>query len=153
MDAGRLAAIEAIRQLKARYFRLMDAKQWDEWRDVFTDDLRMWATDDSGIEEPTEGRDVFVEATSSFLRAAISVHHGHMSEITVDGDTASGVWSMEDHLWWPPGEGPGHLWGTGWYEETYRRGDDGEWRIATMRLRRIRIEIDGEVTFPAGAGS
>ena len=25
-----------------------------------------------------------------------------MPEITVDGDTASGVWAMEDHLFWPP---------------------------------------------------
>ncbi|MBW8754754.1 MAG: nuclear transport factor 2 family protein, partial [Sphingomonadales bacterium] len=31
----RLEAIEAIRSLKARYFRLMDTKQWDELRGVF----------------------------------------------------------------------------------------------------------------------
>lgn len=31
-----MADIEAIRQLKARYFRLMDQKRWDELRDVFT---------------------------------------------------------------------------------------------------------------------
>ena len=31
-----LLAIEQIRQLKARYFRLLDTKQWDEWGEVFT---------------------------------------------------------------------------------------------------------------------
>ena len=30
--------IEAIRQLKARYFRFVDTKQWDRWGDLFTED-------------------------------------------------------------------------------------------------------------------
>jgi hypothetical protein len=36
----RLEAIEAIRSLKARYFRLMDTKQWDGLRSVFATDSR-----------------------------------------------------------------------------------------------------------------
>ena len=151
MDAGSLADIEAVRQLKARYFRLMDTKRWDEWRDVFTDDLLVWVPDDSGVEDPTVGRDAFVEGTRAFIEAVTTIHHGHMSEVRVDGDTATGITAMEDHLWWPPGGPMAHMWGTGWYEETYRRGDDGEWRIATMRLRRIRIEVDGDVVFPRGS--
>ncbi len=31
----RLVDIEAIKQLKARYFRLLDTKRWDEWGQVF----------------------------------------------------------------------------------------------------------------------
>ena len=31
--------VEAIKQLKARYFRAMDTKDWDAMRDVFTDDV------------------------------------------------------------------------------------------------------------------
>src|ERR1700733_6454504 len=38
-DAGRLVHVENIKQLKARYFRFVDSKQWDALRDVFTDDL------------------------------------------------------------------------------------------------------------------
>jgi 3-phenylpropionate/cinnamic acid dioxygenase small subunit len=30
---------EAIRELKARYFRLMDTKDWDGWKELFTLDL------------------------------------------------------------------------------------------------------------------
>lgn len=149
MDASQLDDIEAIRRLKARYFRLMDSKQWDDWRDVFTEDVEVWAPADTGNDEPTKGRDTFISATRAFIEYVVTMHHGHMSEIDVDGDSATGLWSMEDHLWWPPDAGMGHLWGTGWYEETYRRGDDGRWRIASMRLRRIRIEIDGAVTYPA----
>ncbi len=149
MDAAVLSDVEAIRQLKARYFRLLDSKRWDEWRDVFTDDVSTWTPDDTGAEEPMIGRDPFVDGLKAILHDVITVHHGHMSEIDVDGDTAAGVWSMEDDLWWPPDSGIGHLRGAGWYEERYRRCDDGEWRISSMRLRRIRIEIDGAVIFPS----
>ena len=36
-----LQDIEAIKQLKARYFRTLDTKAWDDFADVFTDDVRI----------------------------------------------------------------------------------------------------------------
>ena len=48
----RLEAIEAIRALKARYFRLIDTKQWDALRGVFTADLRIVTPE--GILEPED---------------------------------------------------------------------------------------------------
>lgn len=145
-----LVDIEAIRQLKARYFRLMDQKRWEEWRDVFTEDVEIRTPDDTGDPTPIVGRDTFVDGLITLIGEVRTVHHGHMSEIAVDDDTATGVWSMEDHLWWPPEFGLGHMWGTGWYEETYRRGGDGVWRIATLYLRRIRVEAENGQLFPRG---
>jgi len=143
-----LADIEAIRQLKARYFRLMDQKQWDVWKDVFIEDVEITTPDDTGDPNPIVGRDEIVDGLRAMIDAVPTIHHGHMSEIAVDGDLATGVWSMEDHLFWPPESGLGYMWGTGWYEETYRRGDDGRWRIATLHLRRIRVEAAGTQIFP-----
>jgi len=37
--AEQLVELEAIKQLKARYFRLMDTKQWLPFSQVFTDDV------------------------------------------------------------------------------------------------------------------
>ena len=147
-----LADVEAIRQLKARYFRLMDQKQWDAWKDVFAADVEIRTPDDTGDATPIIGRDTFVDGLRTMIESVPTVHHGHMAEISVDGDTATGIWSMEDHLWWPPESGLGHMWGTGWYEETYRREADGTWRIATLYLRRIRVEANGSQIFPR-AGS
>ncbi|CAB4836986.1 MAG: hypothetical protein F2754_17095 [Actinobacteria bacterium] len=49
MTDTRLADIEEIRQLKARYFRLTDQKRWDEWLDVFVEDVRIdWPPDKGG---------------------------------------------------------------------------------------------------------
>ena len=148
LNAEQLADIEAIRHLKARYFRLMDQKRWNELRDVFTADVEVRTPDDTGDETPIIGNDAFVDMLVSMIGEVTTVHHGHMGEISVDGDEASGVWSMEDHLWWPPQYGLGHMWGTGWYEESYRRGEDGEWRIASMYLRRIRVESESKQLFP-----
>ena len=34
-----LEEIEQVKQVKARYFSLMDQKRWDEWNAVFTADV------------------------------------------------------------------------------------------------------------------
>jgi ketosteroid isomerase-like protein len=147
MTPDDLVEIEQIRQLKARYFHLLDRKQWDAWEQVFCDDVRV---DTSHEGSPLlHGRKAFREFLEPILASVLTVHHGHASEITLSGpDTASGVWSMEDHLWWPAEQGGRHLWGTGFYFEQYRKGADGSWRIRELILRRTRTEVDGRQTFP-----
>jgi ketosteroid isomerase-like protein len=144
VDANDLVAIEEIKQLKARYFRFMDTKQWGAWLDVFTEDCTMWVEDQSDVTH--QGRDAFVGAISAILADAVTTHHGHMPEITIDprasGDaTASGIWAMFDYVQipLPDGETLG-LQGYGHYLETYRREADGQWRISSMRLERLRID-------------
>src|SRR5690348_3805700 len=73
--------IEAIQQLKARYFRTMDTKDWTAMRDVFTDDLVMDGSDAGG--RAIAGADVFMAFLQRFLEGAVTVHHGHMPEITI----------------------------------------------------------------------
>lgn len=140
---GAADEIEAIRRLKARYFRLLDTKQWDEWKSCFTEDLaivvEMTPPRDGRpgerVEQP-QGRDPFVDALRVTLGRHETVHHGHMPEITLTGpDTATGIWAMEDIVT-PPG-GP-TMFGYGHYHETYRK-EDGAWRIATLHLTRLRV--------------
>jgi hypothetical protein len=127
--------LEEIRRLKARYFRLMDTKQWDELRDVFTTDVRIDTTEDSGT--IIVGVDEYLPFLVGQIGDVVTVHHGHMDEIEfVDADTATGIWAMEDELWWPEGSPLRYLHGYGHYHETYRRTTEG-WRIAEMRLTRL----------------
>ena len=128
--------IEAIKQLKARYFRTMDTKDWDAMRQVFSDDVVMDTTASGG--NVVEGADDFM----AFLRASIgdvvTVHHGHMPEIELTSPTtASGTWAMEDWLRWPDGR---ELHGFGHYHETYQK-TDGRWRIKTSTLTRLRMDM------------
>ncbi len=39
-DAKALLEIESIKQLKARYCRYLDTKDWNSWRGIFSDDFR-----------------------------------------------------------------------------------------------------------------
>jgi ketosteroid isomerase-like protein len=135
-DAGTLVHIENIKQLKARYFRFVDSKQWDALRDVFTDDVLFY------FESPTpaiDSADSFVAFISQRLATAVSVHHGHMPEISIiDDSNATGVWAMYDWV-----DDPDHgraFQGYGHYRERYRRGSDGNWRISELRLERIRVD-------------
>ncbi len=150
-ELARLRAFEDLRALKARYFRLMDTKCWDEWADVFTEDLSAWVEDQAEV--TYEGREQFVSSVRAALREAVTVHHGHMPELELDeweGDepvSAHGVWAMFDYVEFRRPEGSLVLQGYGHYHETYRR-QEGHWRIATLRLHRLRVDHS---TVPAGA--
>ena len=132
--------VEQIKQLKARYFRRMDTKDWAGLVEVFTSDVIIDMRGEGG--GVTESASAFVTPLSEMLADVVTVHHGHMPEITIDSkDSASGVWAMEDMLWWPEGSPLKHLHGYGHYHETYARTVDG-WRIATMTLTRLRRDIE-----------
>lgn len=134
-----LLDVEAIKQLKARYFRLMDTKRWEEWGLVFTTDCLMEVPEADMV---NDGRAAIVQVVSAALEGARTVHHGHMPEIELTGpDTARGTWAMFDYVEWPvpeSGERVG-LNGSGHYLEEYTR-EDGEWRIARIRLERLRVD-------------
>ena len=130
---------DAIVQLKARYFRLMDTKDWDGLRDVFTEDVVIDTTEDSGT--VINGVDDYMPFLISQIGNVTTVHHGHMPEINfVDDEHATGTWAMEDELWWPEGSPIQYLHGYGHYHETYVRTADG-WKISSMRLTRLHRDF------------
>ena len=130
--------LEAIKQLKARYFRTMDTKDWEGMRAVFADDVVIDTTDSGG--GVVAGADEFLVFLRKTLQDVVTVHHGHMPEIEVTSSTtARGIWAMEDLLRWPNGT---ELRGYGHYHETYAL-IDGAWRIKTSRLTRLRMDFTG----------
>ncbi|MCU1456526.1 MAG: hypothetical protein JWL73_618 [Actinomycetia bacterium] len=130
--------LEAIKQLKARYFRTMDGKDWDGMRGLFTDGVVMDTTESGG--GVIAGADTFMAFLSETLAGAVTVHHGHMPEITVTSPTtATGIWAMEDMIRWPDGS---TMHGYGHYHETYEQSG-GSWRIASSTLTRLRMDFTG----------
>ncbi|HEY6623728.1 MAG TPA: nuclear transport factor 2 family protein [Acidimicrobiales bacterium] len=127
--------IEAIKQLKARYFRLMDTKDWDGLATVFADDVHIDMTGEGGV--VTESVDEYMPFIRQVIGDVITVHQGHMPEITLTSPTtATGIWALEDRLWWPEGSPISSMHAFGHYHETYERFD-GEWYIKTMTLTRL----------------
>ena len=138
----RLDAIEAIRQLKARYFRCIDTKDWAGLAAVFASDAVMDMTSEgSGI--TTGAAEIAEFVRTCGIEPAQTVHHGHNPEITITSDTsATGLWPMEDMLRWPDGTFQlKTLHGYGHHHETYER-IDGQWLIKSLRLTRLRVDVE-----------
>jgi uncharacterized protein (TIGR02246 family) len=128
--------LEAIRQLKARYFRTMDTKDWAEMRRVFSDDAVIDTTASGG--RVIEGADEFMTFLRETLADVVTVHHGHMPEITITSpSTGSAVWALQDMLIWPDGS---RMNGYGHYHDTYEK-IDGTWLIRTSTLSRLHMEF------------
>jgi uncharacterized protein (TIGR02246 family) len=130
--------VEAIKQLKARYFRTMDTKDWAGMRRVFGDDVVMDTTDSGG--GVVTGADAFLEFLQQTLAGAVTVRQGHMPEITLTSPTtATGIWALHDHITWPDGT---RMQGDGHYHETYALVR-GEWLITSSTLTRLRMDFAG----------
>lgn len=129
--ADELWQIERIRQLKARYFRAVDSKDWDLLESVFTADAVLEVAGNR-----RDGREEILRVMRTRLAPMRTVHHGHTPEIAITGpDTATGVWAMYDLLVDPDGvrrEGYGH------YHEQYLLVA-GDWRIRHLRLVRLDL--------------
>ena len=133
--------IEAIKQLKARYCRTMDTKDWSAMRRLFTDDVEVDTTASGG--SVVTGADTFMAFLLEAIGDVVTVHHCHQPEIQVDSATAaSGVWAMEDMLRWPDGT---ELHGYGHYHERYEKVDGG-WRISRSVLTRLRMDLTPAAT-------
>ena len=126
--------LEAIRKLKARYFRALDTKDWALYESVFAPDAVIDLTRAGGAR--FEGRAAFLDYARG-MAIVQSVHQGHMPEIELTGaGTATGIWALEDYNIWEDGS-QNHGWGH--YLETYEKSGD-DWRIKTMALSYLRVE-------------
>lgn len=142
-EEERLVAIEAIKVLKARYFRFVDTKDWSGLTTIFAEDAELHVTwtnagdDDNIVRSSGE----IVELLRSQIETLVTVHHGHMPEINVTSPTtAVGIWAMEDVIFFP--EGPTRLMrGYGHYDETYIK-IDGVWQIRSLKLTRLRMDFE-----------
>ncbi|MBH0776407.1 nuclear transport factor 2 family protein [Nocardia bovistercoris] len=132
-----LAAVEAIRRLKYRYFRTLDLKLWDEFGQTLTEDASgRYGTHAMGEPLIFDGR----AAITAFMRdnlgpSVVTVHIANHPEIEVHGDNATGSWAFEDTV--IATEYGVLIRGAGYYTDRYRRDADGRWRIAETGYRRI----------------
>jgi len=109
IDGGR---IEAIRQLKARYCRYLDTRDVEGWRGIFVPDLTVLldgAVSTGGADPQTDRRSRRRQLRPDVLgtlEGVATVHHCHTPEITLTSPTtATGIWAMEDLLFFPTGTG------------------------------------------------
>ena len=142
-----LTAILDIQSLKARRLRAMDEKRWDDYEALHAQDH----VSETYAAGPAVGARMNAQRIASVLDGVTSIHHAHSPHIVIHSpDSASGVWAMEDRLYWTE-DGQEHwLHGFGHYHERYRKGPEG-WQFVRRKLTRIRVERSSGATRFAAA--
>jgi hypothetical protein len=159
--ADRLLSIEAIKQLKARYFRFVDTKDWAAIGTLFAPDAEFTRSGALNVRDPWSGAfnpplppmpDVRIgrEGIIEMMRAAVedfrTIHHGYTPEIEILGDDrATGIWAMMDEI--RDRQYRLVLRGWGHYHETYER-EAGGWVIKTARIARLQLQLGPTETGP-----
>ena len=148
---ARLVAIEEIKQLKARYFRHMDMRDWAAMGQVFCTGARFDCSEGFGsrgldgtwrgeIGPVTVGREPIMAWIGSSFATTTSAHHGHCHEVWIDSESeAHGICAMEDFIL-DADRKTLLINAAGHYHEQYRV-EDGAWRIAEVKLTRLFVGL------------
>ncbi|MBM4463483.1 MAG: nuclear transport factor 2 family protein [Chloroflexi bacterium] len=130
-----LEDIEAIKGLKAKYWRCVDRKLWKDLADVFAPS----ATADYGPNLQFEGRKAIIQFLKDSLGAdsTITVHGGHNAEIEITGKTsARGIWALNDIVVMQPNM---KRIGWGYYEDEYVKVK-GQWKKKSTKMTTVLEE-------------
>jgi bile-acid 7alpha-dehydratase len=133
----RLEDIEAIKKLKAKYWRCVDRKLWGEMIEVFTEE----ATADYGPDIKLKGRQAIVDFLKGSLGAdtVITSHVGQRPEIELTGEsTATGTWWLNDYIVMQPNI---RRRGYAFYEDEYVKAN-GKWRKKSTKVTTMLEEWD-----------
>ncbi len=121
--------IDDIKQVKYRYLRALDTKDWDGFADTLTEDVHGDYGESLGEDHSFSDRDSLVNFMRTSLGpAVITEHRVSHPEITVDGDEASGTWYLQDRV--IAASLNFMMIGAAFYHDRYRRTDAG-WKISS----------------------
>ena len=140
MTPDDLIEMELIRQLKYRYARCLDTKQWDQFEDILTPDATAAY---SGGAHSFDGRDAIIAFMVESMGSTnmLTSHTMTSPEIRLlSPTTAEGTWALRDEvvmLDWQM-----TVRGAAYYEDRYVKLD-GRWWIQHTGYRRIYEEIFG----------
>ncbi|MEV6609788.1 nuclear transport factor 2 family protein [Kutzneria sp. NPDC051319] len=146
---GRLEDVEAIKKLHRSYVRSLADREWTDLLDSFTED----AVVDLSERGLRRGRAELAELFDAMGEAG-HPHDGYVLSspiIDVDGDEATGSWTLHRHRCEFPAMGATVRvfgpWWEGRYECSYRYVG-GRWRFAAMTFRLVAPDSDGEAAAP-----
>ena len=132
-----LEDIEAIKELKSKYWRCVDSKQFEEQANCLTEDGIFELPD---AKKRLQGRKAIVQFLMENLgESIVSVHRGHNHEIEITSDTtAKGKWRLNDVIYNIPANTAFSGWG--FYEDEYVK-EQSEWKIKNTRITHVPWKV------------
>lgn len=139
-EIQRLKDVQAIKELKSRYFRALDTKDWPELEKTMAEDIE---TSYSNGKLVFHGpKEITAYFDKSMPKTELTLHQGHNPEIWFESDTvAYGKWYLQDMLIFAEGDPYEGLQveGSAIYTDKYVKVD-GEWLIQDTGYIRIYEE-------------
>lgn len=130
LDVQTLSDREEILELRSRYGRALDKRDWDLMRTVFAED----ATADFALGQPFDGIDDIIKACRSQMDNLDHTQHFFGNhEIELDGDRATGRHKLIGSAFLHTQVGGPTVCIRGEYVDEYIRTDEG-WRISRREL-------------------
>jgi uncharacterized protein (TIGR02246 family) len=126
MTLDELINLEAIKQLKYRYIRSLDLKQYEDFRACFAEDAR-WVSNGGTVD--FQGRDTIVEWVKAATEAETQLCHHVVTqpEIAFTSDhTATGTWKLDSTVVLTDQDLT--IWAGAFYFDEYVKVD-GAWKI------------------------
>jgi ketosteroid isomerase-like protein len=137
-EDGHLADRLAIREVALRYARAVDRRDWALAATLFTDDAVL-----TSARFELKGLEAILRGLRSVDRYRATFHAVHNQTLAFAGDEATGeTYCVANHLYERDGSPRKLDWGIR-YQDRYRRGADGAWRI-----HRRELIVDWEQDLP-----
>jgi hypothetical protein len=131
MTPEQLVDVREIEQLKYRYMRAVDTRDWE----LLAATLHPEVSAAYGKRLSFDDRVELVSTLRAFMGPeTITVHRLHHPEIEVDGDSATGTWLLTDRV--IRKKDRVMIQGAAFYGDEYRREPDG-WVISKTGYERI----------------
>ncbi|MET7395725.1 nuclear transport factor 2 family protein [Dactylosporangium sp. NPDC005572] len=127
--------IEAIKQVKARYCRLVDLRDWTGVVELFSPDCVFTHPVHADVTGPRD----FFDRVARRITPGVSVHQVHAPEITLtSATTATGTWALHDYV--ETDDGALRYQGYGFYLDELAKNGEGRWVITSFRQHRLRMD-------------
>lgn len=131
---AQLEAAEEIRRLKAVYAEVCDDRYDPERMVPLFERDAVWESDRFGTHRGIDEIYAFFAGVSADIVWALHYMVAPIVEVGGDLETATGRWYLMMPCTMRAGEGTEAAWLTGTYADRYRRGADGRWRFAHVKL-------------------
>lgn len=136
-EFGRLSDIEAIRQLRYRYWRCIHRGRWDDLMECYTNDANV----DFGYGLRLEGRDALADFYRGSMASAfiLADPQGHNPEVEILGpETARGFWQLDNIMVEAQTNKAVRVGAS--YDEEYVK-QDGVWKISVQKVTHIYRQV------------
>ena len=140
-EVQRLKDIEEIKELKGKYFRCLDSKNWDLLETTLSPNVHTeYSNGHLRFDGPQQVTNYFKE---NMPKTQVTLHQGHTPEFEFESDkVAYGRWYLQDIVMFTEGSdfAGTQLNGSAFYRDKYEK-IEGQWLIVETGYMRVYEEV------------